>query len=175
MKAKRPSWAVVVILLVQEFPGFGAIKPPDPSGLNNGGIEVAKIDAHSVRGPISWFPVGNAAAIGTPNKPEAFISPDVTSQIAFARKNFHLAWIVIAPEPSVAATDGAVATREPPRLGSHLDPYGTTVTRTCEHGTVPLVRPNDRVARAIAHRPAHKLQTRARCDHADSRSAPTRC
>jgi len=93
------------ILLVQEFPGFGAIKPPDPSGLDDGWIEIAKIDAHSIPGPIDWFPVCNAAAIGTPDKPEAFVSPDVTSQIAFTRKNFHLAWIVVAPESSVAAAD----------------------------------------------------------------------
>jgi hypothetical protein len=93
------------ILLVQEFPGFGAIQPPDPSGLNDGGIEVAKIDAHSVFGSIDWFPVRNAAAVGTPNKPEAFVSPDVTSQITLAGNNFHLAWIVVAPESTVAATD----------------------------------------------------------------------
>ena len=83
--------------LVQEFPGFGAIKSPDPSGFNDGGIEVAKIDAHSVLGPIGWFPVRNAAAVGAPDKPETFVSPSVASQITLAGKNFHLAWLVVAP------------------------------------------------------------------------------
>jgi hypothetical protein len=93
------------ILLIQKFPGVGAIEPPDSSGLNDGGIEVAKIDAHSVFGSIDWLPVRNAAAGGTPNKPEAFVSPDVTIQIRLAGKNFHLAWIVVAPESTVAAAD----------------------------------------------------------------------
>jgi len=92
-------------LLIEEFPSLGAIEPPDPSGLNDGGIEVAKIDAHSLLGPIGWFPVHNAAAVGTPNKPKALISPGVTSQITLAGKDFHLAWIVVAPDPAVAATN----------------------------------------------------------------------
>ena len=91
--------------LVQKFPGLGAIEPPDSSGLDDGGIEVAKIDAHPVGGPIGWFPVRNASAVGTPNKPEALVSPDVSSQVTFAGKNLHLAWIVVTPEPTVAATD----------------------------------------------------------------------
>ena len=57
------------IHLVQEFPGVCAIQPPDPSGLDDGGIEVAKIDAHSLYGPIDCLPVRNAAAVGTPDKP----------------------------------------------------------------------------------------------------------
>ena len=93
------------ILLVEEFPGFGAIKPPDPSGLNDGGIEVAKIDAHSLLGPIGWFPVRHATAVSASTEPKALVSPDVTSQITLAGKDFHLAWIVVAPDPAVAATN----------------------------------------------------------------------
>jgi hypothetical protein len=91
--------------LIQEYPSVGAIEPPDPGRRNDGWIEVAEIDAHPVREPIGWFPVCNAPAGGTPNKPEAFVSPDVSSQITFAGKNLHLAWIVVAPEPTLAATD----------------------------------------------------------------------
>src|SRR5450432_2770159 len=85
------------ICLIQKLPGFGAIKPPDASGPNDGGIEVAKVDAHSVLGPIGWFPVRNATAVGTPNKPEAFVSPNVTRQFTFAGKNRYLGRIVVAP------------------------------------------------------------------------------
>ena len=93
------------IPLIQKPPGLGTIQPSDPGGLNDGGIEVAKIDAHSVLGAIDWFPVGNAAAVSAPNKSETLVSPDVASEITLTGKNFHLAWRVIAPEPSVAATD----------------------------------------------------------------------
>src|SRR5260221_9629164 len=65
------------IHLVQKFPGLRAIEPPDSSRLDDGGIEVAKINSHPVRGPIGWFPVRNAPAVGAPNKPEALVSPDV--------------------------------------------------------------------------------------------------
>src|SRR5512135_3495587 len=96
------------MFLVQEFPGPGAIQPPDPGGSDDGGIEVAKIDAHSVCRSIDGFPVRHAAAVGTPNKPEAFVSPDVTIQVGLACKNLHLAGIVVSPKPGVAAADRAV-------------------------------------------------------------------
>jgi hypothetical protein len=127
------------MLSVQEFPGPGAIDPPDPGGLNDGGIEVAKIDAHSFHRSIDGFPVRHATAVGAPNKPETFVSPDVTVQVGLACKDLHLDGIVVSPKSSVAATDRTVAAREPPRLGSDLDLYRTTVARTCEHGIALFV------------------------------------
>ena len=91
--------------LVQELPGLGAIQSPNPSGLNNAGIEVAEIDAHSAPGATDWLPVRDAATVGAAKVPEVFVSPSVMSQSPLARDNSHLASVVVAPEPTVAATD----------------------------------------------------------------------
>jgi hypothetical protein len=105
LSGRTRATAKVWKYLIKEFPGVGAIQPPNPNRLNDGWIEVAEIHAHSVTGPIGGLPVRDAAAGSASTEPKAFVAPGVTSHGPLAGKNFHLAWIVVAPESAMATTD----------------------------------------------------------------------
>ena len=124
--------------LIKKCPGLCTIKPPHPNWRNHGRIEVTEIDTHPFHGPIRWFPVHEATAMGTANESNTFVSPHVTSQIGLSGMYLHLAWIVIAHEAAIAAANRAIAAREATWLCRHLDLHRTAVARTCEHDSVLL-------------------------------------
>jgi len=69
---------------------------------------------------------------------KALVTPHVAGDGSLARSDFDLAWLEVAPQPSLPATDRAVAACKAPRLPRDLDSDCTAVARTCEHG-IPLL------------------------------------
>src|SRR5215471_11353727 len=130
--------------LVQELPSIGAIKSSNPCRLDDRGIKVAEIDPHPVAGPRSWQPVRYATTRCASTQPKTFITPHVAVNASLASRDLDLAWFVVSPQPSLAATDRAVATGKSPRLSRDLDSDCTAVASSCEHGDCPLVRPNEK-------------------------------
>ena len=78
----------------------------------------------------------------TSTEPKVLVTPRVAFDVSPASSDLDLAGFVVAPQPTVAATDRAVAARKSQRLPRDLNSDCTAVARTFEHGTVTLVRPN---------------------------------
>lgn len=126
--------------LVQELPGLGTIESPNPRRFDERRIKVAEIDSHPVAAPPGRLPVRDATTRCAPTQPKALVTPCVAVDASPASGDLHLAWFIVAPQPSVTATDRAVAAREPSWLSRDLDLNCTAVARPCEHGTSLYVR-----------------------------------
>jgi len=136
-------------LLVQEFPGFGTIKSANPSCLDDRWIEVAEVYAHPRSTRSDGLPMRYAAARRASTQRETLVAPHVAVDRFLASDDLHLAWVVVTPEPGMAAADRAVAPRKPPRLSWNLNPDCAAVARTCEHGTALSVWPDAQSGRAV--------------------------
>jgi hypothetical protein len=67
-------------------------------------------------------------------QPKALVTPRVAVDVSLASSDLDFAWFVVTPQPTVAATDRAVATRKSTRLSRDLDSDCTAVARPREHG-----------------------------------------
>ena len=66
------------------------------------------------------------------------VTPGVAVDLSLASSDLDFAGFVVAPQPTVAATDRAVAARKSQRLPRDLNSDCTAVARTFEHGTALL-------------------------------------
>jgi hypothetical protein len=156
--------------LVQELPGFGTIKSPNPRCLNDRRIKVAEINPHPVSTAWNWLPVRYATTSCTSTQRKALVTPHVAVNVLSARGNLYFPRFVEAPQPTLTATDRAVATSKSPRLSSDLDLDCTAVGRPCKHGTAlsvcGLTRALSRRAPANGARCRRRVSERACGAHA---------
>ena len=82
--------------------------------------------------------MGHATTRCTSTQPKAFVTPHVTVDVFLASSDLDLACFVVTPQPTLAATNRAVATRKASRLSRDLDSDCTAVARPCKHRTALL-------------------------------------
>jgi hypothetical protein len=99
-------------LVIEIFPGIGAIKVPDLGACQNFGIHETNIHAHAISGFVGGSPVGHASAIWASMKFQPLVVTHIDIRRSFRPGKVDMAGGIICPQNAIAPTYGAVAIRD---------------------------------------------------------------
>ena len=119
---------------VEVCPGIRSIETAHASRPDLAWLKITNIDTKlAIWLRLQWFPMRDAPAVPTSNRPYCFVAPNIFARILRMANDFNLAELILRPKSTVTSTDRAIAIDDYFGRARNFNSNGTAMTSSRKH------------------------------------------